>query len=253
VDYVFVSVDPDITQDPRPDLLEIFCGALSSVHGLQAEWKVGEGPDRTRRVHFQVDSFSQAEAFRPKLNEYLHEHYCPFQGSFISKHMLRITYDFLDRSSAGKLFKTPPVIDLTTRLTSPPPRYIQPIYGLEVALDIKDVLRATPVLDNYSSTSRITMVTSLPRAASPSTEMPTASYLRLGHGPYDSASILSQLSNLDCVSHSASHAVPALLYVLNTNGLRLCSSTRSFRRTPPPATGAVRRLTTEGWYWGARL
>ena len=95
------------------------------------ELKVGEGPDRTRsRVHFQVDSFSQAEAFCPKLNEYLHEHYCPFQGSFISKHMHRITYDFLDRSSAGKFFKTPPVIDLTTRLTSPPPHYIQPYTDL---------------------------------------------------------------------------------------------------------------------------
>src|SRR5712691_5346454 len=52
VDYVFVSVDPGITQDPRPDLLEKVRGALTSVHGLQAEWKVGKGPDRTRRIHF---------------------------------------------------------------------------------------------------------------------------------------------------------------------------------------------------------
>ena len=41
-----------------------------SVRGLQAEWNVGKRPDRTRRVHFQVDSFAQAEKLQPKLIYY---------------------------------------------------------------------------------------------------------------------------------------------------------------------------------------
>jgi hypothetical protein len=149
VDYVFVSVDPDVTHDPRPDLLEQVRQALVSAHGLQAEWKVARGPDRTRRVHFEVDSFAQAEALQPKLNDYLNEHSCPFQGSFISKARNRITYDLLDRSAVDKLFQTPPVIDHQTLFPSITP-YIQPIYGLEVAiLGLKDIVEALPLLNHY--------------------------------------------------------------------------------------------------------
>jgi hypothetical protein len=96
-----------------------------SVYGLQAAWKIGRGPDRTRRVHFQMDSFSQAESLQPKLNHLLGES-TPYQCSFVSKMLNRITYDLLDRTSIDKLFKNPPVIDHQTFYPSVP-RYIQPV------------------------------------------------------------------------------------------------------------------------------
>ena len=46
--YVFLSVDPALTQEPRLDLLDKVLGALRTVPGLQVDWKVGRGPDRTR-------------------------------------------------------------------------------------------------------------------------------------------------------------------------------------------------------------
>ena len=47
VDYVFISVDKCYPYELRADLLD--------------EWKAGKGPNRTRRVHFQVNSIAQAE------------------------------------------------------------------------------------------------------------------------------------------------------------------------------------------------
>jgi hypothetical protein len=67
VDFVFVSVDTEVTHDARPDLLEKLRVVLVSL-GLQAQWKAGRGFDRTRCVHFQTDSFSQAQSLQPKLN-----------------------------------------------------------------------------------------------------------------------------------------------------------------------------------------
>jgi hypothetical protein len=92
-----------------------------SLYGLPAEWKVGKGPDRTRRVHFQMDSFSQAESLLPKLNDLLNEKGCPYQCSFVSKTMNRITYDLLDRSSVDKLFKALTTIFARSTVTSSPP------------------------------------------------------------------------------------------------------------------------------------
>jgi len=235
VDFVFVSVDPDITQAPRPDLLEQVRCALASAHGLQAEWKVGKGPDRTRRVHFQVDSFAQAEALQPKLNDYLNEHSCPFQGSFVSKN--RITYDLLDRSTVDKLFRTPPVIDHQT-LSPSTPRYIQPIYGLEVAiLGLKDVLLALPVLDHYISHQYGDVIAS--------------SRLALGGDAYcvvfktwaQASRFLSDpFTAFDSgfgTSHLVSHTVPALLYVLNSNGLPISA------RPPDSSSALLRQLQAQ--------
>ena len=105
--------------------------------------------DRTRRIHFQTDSFAHAEALQPKLSEYLTNKGYYFQCSFISKTMNRITYDLLERSSVDTLLQQPPVIDRQP-LFPTTPRYIQPLFGLETAiLGMKDVQLALPTINNY--------------------------------------------------------------------------------------------------------
>ena len=123
VDYVFVSVHPSVTQDPRPDLLEAIRLVLVSVYGLQAAWKIGRGPDRTRRVHFPDGLLLPAESLQSKVGPPLRR-VNSYQCSFVSKMLNRITYDLLDRVSIDKLFKNPPVIDHQTFYPSVP-RYIQ--------------------------------------------------------------------------------------------------------------------------------
>jgi hypothetical protein len=101
VDYVFVSVDPAITEEPRPDLLEKIRALLTSIYGLQADWKVGKGPDRTRRIHFQVDSFAQAEALYTKLSSHLDGRGRSFQRSFFSKARMKSITPAFNSSAYG--------------------------------------------------------------------------------------------------------------------------------------------------------
>ena len=236
VDYVFVSVDPQITHEARPDLLHQVRSTLMSLYGLPAEWKVGKGPDRTRRVHFQMDSFSQAESLLPKLNDLLNEKGCPYQCSFVSKTMNRITYDLLDRSSVDKLFKAPPVIDHQTFYPSVP-RYIQPIYGLEVAiLGLKDIIGALPAIDHYIRSQYGNVIATSRLALNGdaycvifNTWAQTSQFLADPFTAFDSGL---------GISHSISQVRPALLYVLNSEGLPL--TTR-----PSDASGPSRQLQAQ--------
>jgi hypothetical protein len=237
VDYVFVSVDPDITQDPRPDLLEKVRGVLTSVHSLQAEWKVGNGPDRTRRIYIHVDSFALAETLQPNLNDYLNKQGCPFQCSFVSKAMNCITYDLLDRTSVDKLVRNPPVIDHQTLFPSTP-HYIQPVYGLEVAiLGTKDVLGAIPVLDHYIRRKYGDVIASSRLAFNGDAYCVVfktwVQTLRFLSDPF--TAFKSGLG----VSHLVTHAAPALLYVLNTIGLLISACPPGpLKRTLPSVASA---------------
>ena len=157
MDYVFVSVDPAITHDPWPDLLDELRLTLNTHYNIPTEWKVGKGPDHSRRmprIHFQADSFTQAEALLPKLSTFLNaKRYC-FQCSFVSKAMNRVTFDLLDRKSINNLFMSPPVIDHQPLYPSTP-HYIQPLYALEVAiLGVQDVLEHSPLLTHTSKPHR---------------------------------------------------------------------------------------------------
>ncbi|KAF8502706.1 hypothetical protein F5888DRAFT_1113833 [Russula emetica] len=212
---------------------------FATVYGLQAEWKVGKGPDRTRRIHFQVDFFAQAEALQPKLSNHLTDRGCPYQCSFVSKAMNRITYDLLDRASVDKHFKNPPVIDHQTLYPSvrTVPRYIQPVYGLEVGiLGVKDVLRAVPVIDHYIRVNYGNVIACSRLALKGDaycvvfkTWAQTSRFLSDPFTAFDSGF---------GVSHSVSHqavTAPTLLYVLNSNGLPFSapphdSSSPSFRQ-----------------------
>lgn len=234
VDYVFVSVDPALTQHPRPDLLERVRTVLTSQYGLSAAWKVAKGPDRTRRVHFQVDSFSQAEALLPKLSAYLNDKGCPFQCSFASKAMNRVTFDLLDRVSVDSLFKHPPIIDHQTFYPSVP-RYIQPVYGLEVAiLGLKDAMQSVPIIDRYIQAQYGDVIASSRLALNGDaycvvfkTWPQTSSFLSDPFRAFESGY---------GVSHTLSQPTPALLYVLNNNGLPLAT------RSSDPSNASVRQL-----------
>lgn len=94
MDYVFLSVDPALTQEPRPDLLDKVLRALRTVPGLRWIGRLVEaliapvGSTSPR-------SIPGAEAMQPKPDEHLLLR-CPFQSSFVGRNMPRVTYDFLD-------------------------------------------------------------------------------------------------------------------------------------------------------------
>lgn len=77
---------------------------------LPTNYKVGKRPDRTRCIHFQIDSFTQAETLHPKLSNFLNvkgSRGYSFQCSFVSKAINRVTFDLLDRVSIDNLLRYP--------------------------------------------------------------------------------------------------------------------------------------------------
>lgn len=63
--------------------------------------------------------------------------------------MQRVTYDLLDHSTVDKLFKDPPIIDHQI-LNPSVPRFIQPVYGLGVAvLGLGNAISAKGEIDQY--------------------------------------------------------------------------------------------------------
>ena len=236
VDYVFVSVDPDVTQEPRPDLLDKVRTFLVSK-GLQAEWKVAKGPDRTRRVHFQADSFAQAEALHPKLSTHLNSRGCPFQCSFVSKAMSRVTFDLLHHASIDNLLKAPPVIDHQTFYPSLP-RYIQPIYAMEVAvLGVKDVTGTLSAINRYIRSSYGDVIASSRLALNG--DAYCVVFDDWNHTSSFLADPFTAFQSGFGISHSVSQSAPALLYVLNSSGL-------PYSGRPPDSSGpAVRQLQAQ--------
>ena len=161
----------------------------------------------------------------------------PFQYSFVSKAISRITFDLLDRASVDNLFKTPPVIDHQTIYPSVP-RYIKPVYALEVGiLGVKGVLRAAPVIDHYIK-SKYGNVIAYSRLALNGdaycvvfkTWAQTSRFLSDPFTAFDSGF---------GVSLSVSQALPALLYVLNSNGLPFSA------RPPDSSNTSLRQLQAQ--------
>ena len=149
VNYVFLSIDLSVFPKPRPDLLKDLRSIIVSHFHLHAQWKAGKGLDRTRRINFQFNSYAQAEAIQTRLNTSLNDKGCPYQCSFVSRAMQHVTYDLLDHSLVDKLFKDPPVIDHHI-LNPSVPRFIQPVYGLEVAvLGLGDTISVKAEIDQY--------------------------------------------------------------------------------------------------------
>jgi hypothetical protein len=218
VDYVFASVDPTVTQDPRPDLLKHVRRTLVA-QGLEAQWRVGKGPDRTRRIHFKTDSNMRAKALQPKLSDHLNRKGYHFQRTFISKTTNRVRFDLLDCSSVDSLLQEPPVIDHQTICPSTP-RYIQPVYGLEVAiLSVKDSQLVRPVVNNYIRRAYGNVIAHSRLALDGDaycvvfkTWAQTSRFLQDPFTAFDPGFGITH-------TISPSHARPALLYMLNSNGL----------------------------------
>ncbi|GBE80305.1 hypothetical protein SCP_0300200 [Sparassis crispa] len=136
VDYVFISLHPDLTPELRPDILEQVRKVFDGRSGLRAGWRTGSGTDQSRRVMFIMDSEQHARTMQPRLEKWMNDHGMTFQGCFLSKPSagsFRITFDILDPTHVAQLRQQPPMFD---RRTYPvvQSQFIPPIYSLQVAV-----------------------------------------------------------------------------------------------------------------------
>ncbi|KAI0039606.1 hypothetical protein FA95DRAFT_1503927, partial [Auriscalpium vulgare] len=133
LDYVSISLDPDLSPEPRPDVLEAVRQRLDGLEGLRASWRISPGPDRSRRIWFQADDLTQANILHPRLKTFLEEHNITYQSDFVFKSSSRVYFEVTSHDAFDTLKLHPPVFE---RRTFPPSRarFVQPCYGLEIAI-----------------------------------------------------------------------------------------------------------------------
>ncbi|GJE99978.1 hypothetical protein PsYK624_162550 [Phanerochaete sordida] len=136
INYAFISVNPALAAEPRPDILAELLPLLNAVPEIKgAGWRCCKNADRTLRVTFTMEKDDDLVAKRELVNKALNDRNIPWQGSYPSEFngTKRLTYDLLDVDDVEKLLEKPPVINHVT-LTPVRTRLVQPIYGLEVGI-----------------------------------------------------------------------------------------------------------------------
>ncbi|GBE82323.1 hypothetical protein SCP_0407070 [Sparassis crispa] len=136
VDYVFIALQPALSSDLRPDILEHVRKILDGRSSLHAAWRTGSGPDRTRRVMFIMNNEQHARGMQPRLEKWLNDCDIAYQTCILSKPSagsFRITFDILNPVHVAQLLDQPPIFDRRT-YPATQSRSITPIYGLQVAV-----------------------------------------------------------------------------------------------------------------------
>jgi len=150
LDFVYVSLSGDLKENPRPDVLEQVRSCLDAIDKLEARWKVSSGrSDKTRQAYFEVDESENPLQIKTRMDNILCQNYHDFQSSYIPSDSNRIFYHFLSRDSITALSSTPIRIDNRSYIPRRS-RFIQPICGLEVAINgVGDVQSAKSMIDAY--------------------------------------------------------------------------------------------------------
>ncbi|KAF5376641.1 hypothetical protein D9615_007876 [Tricholomella constricta] len=155
LDYATVSLSGPLKSSPRPDILEFVRKILDGVDGITALWRIQHGPDKSRQLAFTTKNKQDAATLKDKLDNIFRHQHLDVQATTIAKTGSRITYTFTSRRSVENLTANKPVIENrpggdTIILTPIVPRYVQPVYGLEVAVtNVGGYPQAQVIIDAY--------------------------------------------------------------------------------------------------------
>ncbi|KAG6829260.1 hypothetical protein H0H92_005140 [Tricholoma furcatifolium] len=155
-DYATVSL---VDTSPRPDILENVRVTLDDVPRLVARWSISYGDDPSRKLKFYTKPCleededgcsgysSDTKDVQIILNKIFKLRRCAVQSTHAGWES--ITYNFFDHASALEIIKKPPNIDGWLYHPSTP-RFIQPNYGLEVAItNVNSLPDAKEIIDGY--------------------------------------------------------------------------------------------------------
>ncbi|KAK7048602.1 hypothetical protein R3P38DRAFT_3619413, partial [Favolaschia claudopus] len=153
LDYVFAHLDPHLDKIPRPDILQDTMFRLVEAyrdHGQWVKWKISKGLDKSRQVTFTAANADAAKLLKTELDKQLADKGHVVQGSWIgNQREPRITYNLVSPRSAHEVLASRPVVNGSILLPSQP-RFIQPQWGLEIAIaGCAEVIGAQQLLDNY--------------------------------------------------------------------------------------------------------
>ncbi|KAK0208496.1 hypothetical protein DFS33DRAFT_1484844 [Desarmillaria ectypa] len=209
LDYIYVSL-PDLVDPPRPDILDELRQAIGAKYpDLRIIWRCSGGFDRFRQVWFYVD---------PALSLAPEEAKDGLEAIFSSPKTHRITFTFTNSHIIDALLGDHPVVKHHTLLPHRP-RFIQPYYGLEIAVPGCSVYQtAKSVLDQYIIHKYGPHAIYHIR-----TELDGDVYCVVLHSWDITASLLrddsTAFNQSRAFAHFLSSACPILLFVLNTYGV----------------------------------
>ncbi|KAF8972557.1 hypothetical protein BDZ97DRAFT_1722685, partial [Flammula alnicola] len=149
LDYVFVSLkDSQLRRNPRPDVLEMVRLIFDEQSDISARWRIAKAADKARQLSFVAEDKDKAVALKTRLENVFRIEGYKVQNSWVTDSGC-ITFCFLSSSVVENLLRRYPVIDNQPVLPRRS-RYIQPVYGLEVAVNgVGDYPQAQHMIDEY--------------------------------------------------------------------------------------------------------
>lgn len=134
LNFIYVSLLGPLQESPCPDLLAKVMQDLKMVEGLCINWKAAPGCiDKSCQAYFQVDDNLNPSDIKACIDLILQQNDHPVQGSFIPSSSHHIIYHFLKASSITTLTDYPIILNNHSYYPHCP-QYVQPSYGLEIAV-----------------------------------------------------------------------------------------------------------------------
>jgi len=241
LDFVYVSLTGPLKETPRPDILEDVRQKLDSVKGLCALWKAVPGcVDKTRQASFQVDDNLNPSDIKSWIDRILQQNNHHLQGSYISSNSHRIIYHFLSNNSIIALTNTPIILDNRSYYPRRP-RYVQPSYGLEVAVaGVGEFSGARSAIDNYIERTFGTTGSNEPVVRCSRLALDNTVYCVVLSTPDITQCLLAGREAFQPFGDSPlKHDKPQYVYTLNTTSIPLFYNPHAFSSFPNPQSDTI--------------
>jgi hypothetical protein len=235
-DFVYVSLTGPLRETPRPDILEKVRVRLHSVEGIKALWKVAPGRvDKTRQIYFQVDTDTQnITDIKGRMDRILQGYGYRHQGSYIPANSNRIFYHLLNPDHITALQRNPIIIDSRSYYPHRS-RYVQPIFGLELAVPgVGELSQARSVIDHYIE-CHFNDDPTQPVVRHSRLALDDTVYCVVLRTPEITQRVLAARENFQPFADSSiSPNKPQYLYALNASGIPLAPNSRFTSSRPDP-------------------
>ncbi|KAF5382027.1 hypothetical protein D9615_004392 [Tricholomella constricta] len=136
LDYAIVTFHGEYKANPRPDYMSAVGEMIRGTgSGVSVGWNIAPGYDKKRVVWFRDDHGIGIGELKRGLEAILKQNHYDYQVSTANNATSppRVTFQFLNKDHIDQLMRQPPVVKGHS-LAPRTPRYVEPIYALEVAV-----------------------------------------------------------------------------------------------------------------------
>ncbi|KAF5382054.1 hypothetical protein D9615_004273 [Tricholomella constricta] len=136
LNYAVVTFQGDYKANPHPDYMSAVGELIRGAdEGISVGWNVAPGYDKLRTAWFRDDHSIGIGELKRGLEGILKSHHYDYQACTVNAATSppRVTFQFIKKENIDLLMRQPPVVKGHTFIPRIP-RYVEPIYALEVAV-----------------------------------------------------------------------------------------------------------------------